>query len=438
MRVNLFNVVRFLIIVAVFNICLFSDSYTFIYFGIVSMLLLAVMSLSLKMNQLFLLALAVFLGIGLLNISSYRNYISVDTIRIYSVAVGCLVFPLVLLKRKMRDNMPQFHSTPLLRMVVVGHLSICWVFLLYVYATKGVVVIQQDLRFGIPTAIGYAIRSCQFIPVYLLCLQRSDPLRKHIIAFTFLSVLPTILIASRSTAFLVFFSLFIYLQSAGTFNSHLERYSNKIKDKGYFGSFLAYGLIVFVAFVLIAGGFYLRRAGTDELMGGIIFVRTFMADYPLWVSVPLAPFHQGFNEAAALTSRIVDNGYYNSFTSTPLLFADFDNLFGRSSISAAQYFGAFVGKAQAAGLTPGLVGGVLLDYSSIYPLIFLIFGVLLAVSSFYASISLRGAVFHSILLGQFLHLFLRGFIKPEYITILLIAIFYISFMRAEQSGPTRL
>ena len=148
----------------------------------------------------------------------------------------------------------------------------------------------------------------------------------------------------------------------------------------------------------------------------------------------MVPFHQGFNETAALTSRIVDFGIYNSFTTTPLLFADFDNLLGVSNVAAAQFFGDDIGRVGDGGLTPGLIGGVLLDFKETFFVFFLILGLLLLVLRTLAQKSRIFLGFYVLLIVQLMHLFHRGFVKPEYITIMMIAsIYFMTFKRVSRN-----
>lgn len=407
-------------------VCFMLNTYVALYVFLFLILALNILHTREKTTYLLLLSITVYLSIGLLNISHYRNYASVETIRTYTVAILCLLLPLSAFPSKLQQNLPNFRSTSFLRMMVFGHIIISWLFVLMIYTTKGVVIVNQDLRFGIPTSVGYAIRSCQFIPVYLLCLDKNDQLRKLMVPIVVLSVLPTVLIASRSTVFLIFLSMLFYqLGAEGKIGLDIR----KRKNLSPFKKMVLYASVTLAAVLLIGGGFYLRRAGTDQLMSGFVFIAIYMENIPFWLAIVLAPFHQGFNETIALTSRIVDFGYYNHFTSTPLLLADFENLLGISSVSAAQHFASFIGRAQDGGLTPGLIGGVLLDYPSSYPLFFLCIGLVLAKSRAVAMGNLKWLVFHSILLTQFIHLFHRGFVKPEYVTILIIAGIYLSQMR---------
>lgn len=370
--------------------------------------------------KVFLASMSFYLLIGLLNISTYRNYISVSTIKVYAISYTSLLLPMLIFRWRNTQHLT-IVARPLFYYTAITHILICYIALAYVYAAIGPIIINQDLRFKIPTALGYTIRSCQFIPLFMLSLLGKSISSRQLFWLTLAAIAPSALIASRSTVLLVFFAMFIFW----LYKSSLRKNARIINTRTVVASV---GVFI-LALVFISGGFYLRRAGTDQLIDGSVFVETFMGQYPGWLTYPLAPLHQGFNETAALTSRVVDNGYKNYFTDTPLLLADFDNLLGRSSVSAAQYFGDLIGRAQAGGLTPGLVGGVLLDFPSSYPLIFSAIGLCVVLTRGLVGRDIRWALLHSIVIVNMIHLFHRGFMKPEYITAMLICVFYILLLR---------
>ena len=373
-----------------------------------------------KIESYILLSILTFLSIGLLNISTYRNFISVETIKIYSLAFSLIIAPRLLAPKSRKISM-EWKTKRLFEPMMYAHIIISWIALLYIYARVGPIIINQDLRFQIPTSFGYIIRSCQFIPLYLFATGRLRISSMHNISISLFALLPTILIASRSTVFLVLLAIFFFWLHQ---TSNSQQGSRAIKNP--LKNFLGSSLIFLAAIILISGGFYLRRASTSELLDGLKFVEIFMGNYPKFLTVPLAPFHQGFNEAAALTSRIVDFGYSNQFTPTPLIFADFDNLLGRSNISAAQYFGNLIGRAQDGGLTPGIVGSVLLDYRGNFHIVFLIIGITIYFLKYLTSKDQRWMTIYIIFMVSFMHLLLRGFIKPEYISNLIIATCYMT------------
>lgn len=407
----------------------FFGQYEILYAGLMMYLFLQVVTSHNVLLRYLSFYLLVYLGIALLNITDYRNEISIETIEKYILAVLALTLPLVIFSGRRTNSIGDgYEPTSFTNVMIIGHLAISWLAVFYIYSTKGLVIVHQDLRFGIPTSISYVIKSCQYIPFYyLLCSDRSKysiPISR----VTVLAVLPTLLIASRATAILVLLAMLIFY----VFDRHYYslRYPNSSSSRLVY-MFAGVGVL---SLLFIAGGFYLRREFSDDLLTGPELVEQFFYGNHSWYVYLLVPFHQGFNETAALTSRIVDFGITNSFTNTPLLFADFDNLLGRSSVAAAQYFGDDIGRVGDGGLTPGLVGGVLLDFEDSFFYCFLVAGVLFKVLDFFSSFNRLVLPFLVLYFVQFLHLFHRGFMKPEYFTIILIAAIYIFSMRRVQDS----
>jgi len=98
--------------------------------------------------------------------------------------------------------------------LIKAHLVIVYVAVGYVYGTKGIVVLHQDLRFLIPTSISYVIKSSIYIPL-IYWLSRCLKDRLGIFFYVFLPLLPAILIGSRGTVIMILFGMVLiqFLQS---------------------------------------------------------------------------------------------------------------------------------------------------------------------------------------------------------------------------------
>lgn len=373
-------------------------------------------------SRMFVGTIAFYCAFALLNISEYRNYISVEALSVYVISLVTLVAPIAFTDRAHAISAPERRLTRFAKLMIAGHLTIAWVAVAYVYATKGLVIVNQDARFGISTAVGYTIRSTLFVPVFVLMCSNRPAQRSLFLLVVVLSLLPALLIASRSTVMLAILAvaLYYFVAQRRGWDFAVQRLGRARKQK------VALGLTAALAcYVVVAGGFYVRRANTDQLMSGSEYVQTYLGQYPKILMMAIAPLQQGLNETSALTSRIVDSNIVNYDTATPLLFADFDNLLGRSDVSAAQYFGNTIGRAQDGGLTPGLVGGVLLDYRHSYVLVFLLLGLGVVALRYAARNDRAWLVVYLIMLTQVIHLFHRGFIKPEYVSTLIISLVYV-------------
>lgn len=372
-----------------------------------------------------------YLSIALLNISTFRNLISLETIHMYCVAVLLMLMPLSFIGITPVRATRAYAPRALTYNIMAVHLVLSWLAVLYIYGRYGIVIINQDARFGIPTGLIYAVRSCQFIPLIILVAAISKGAQrinwKSISAWSLLSIAPTLLIASRATAVLVLVAVVIFLISADSYG-----WLPKSNRRPHLPLIIRYAPlsagVAILSLAVIIGGWYIRRSGTDQLIDGHVFVSIYFSDNPF--SYLIAPLHQGFNETAALTSRIVDYDIRNTFTPTPMIIADFDNMLGRSSVSAAGYFGDRIGRAQAGGLTPGLLGAILLDFRELYWAWFLGIGSLIAYIANKARSDIRVLLVFVIGLSQFIHLFHRGFIKPEYMFLVIIYAGYVLTFRA--------
>lgn len=405
------------------------ESYVYTYIVIVGVLVFQVLAFKNITHRLLAGIFLVYLAIALLNVSTYRNNISVETANIYLVAVACIFIPLILVSGVSRHDDYELQPSNLTNLLIAGHLAIAWIALVYVYVRFGVVVVQQDERFGIPTALGYAIRSAQFVPAYMVICRsfRDFPLGFWTTAM--LSISPSILIASRSTAVLAVLAIVIIVLALNSYQWSRPTFTSSLSSNVRLSTPVVLSVLVAISFAFIGGGFYIRRAYSSGLMDGSQYVEQYLDSMPRPVAYIIAPFQQGFNETTALTSRVVDYGITNNFTDVPLLWADFANLLGTDDTAAAQYFGDYIGRAQAGGLTPGLVGGVLLDFPQTYVLWFLALGVLTAALYRKSLSDRRFLCLYAIFLTQLVHLLQRGFLKPEYITILIITAIYLATLQ---------
>ena len=408
----------FILIFIVSIVGYYSGIYEIIYLSIIAILIFVYITNSVPYKILSAFFI-IYLGIGLLNISEYRGYISIETIKIYFLCVSAFFFSSSFFIKNNRitleDEGYDYHSLFLL--VIKLHLGVSYIFVLYIYITKGIVIINQDLRFGISTGIAYAIKSSQFIPVYCM-VSKSLCNKINLPLITLASILPSFLIGSRSTGLMVLMSMFFFY----LISSKNEKSERKFKFMILVGLSIA-------TFLMIGGGFYIRRAFSYDLLTGWELVEEFFNGDHSWYVYLILPFHQGFNETAALTTRIIDYGIINGFTQTSLIIADFDNLLGLSSVSAAQYFGDEIGRLGNGGLTPGLIGGLYLDFKMLTIPMFLIMGFIFTFIIRLSLLDKRWLCIFTILLSQFFHLFHRGFIKPEYVTIIIIGFFYMLFFK---------
>lgn len=415
-----------IVIVCVVSSCLWLTSrafgsYSFTYLCLMTTLLVVLILHKNILTRTITGFYIGYLGIGLLNVSSYRGEISLETIDLYYLCLFFFYAPIVLFVHQDRLDQPvkyKYSKTKALELVTTGHLIIVYGATLYVYATKGLVLIHQDLRFGIPTSLAYTIRSSLFIPMIFMCMRSWRP-NYRFLCFALMCILPSFLIGSRSTGLVAIFSMVIFYLVALADRDKFSLYS-KIKIGA---------LVASVSYLAIGVGFYVRRAYSPDLMTGTELINSYFAGNTSFYIYMILPFHQGFNETAALTSRVIDQGIQNLFSTTILFLADFNNLLGRSNIAAAQYFGDEIGRVGGGGLTPGVIGGLYMDIQAKVVLAFLAFGGAYAALLNLSKKNKLIICIVSIYATQYMHLFHRGFVKPEYITVFIITLVYMALLR---------
>lgn len=389
--------------------------YAISYVAICITLIVGIKSADKAASYIFFFIL-IYLSFGLLNISSYRGYTSAFVCQLYLLTCLALVVPFVAVKiRESQLAMMKHHDINLIfKVAVFFHICIAYMALMYIFASNGNIFINQGLRFNIPTSIEYIIKSILVLPLFPPMLKMK---KTTTFFFIFICVLPAIAIGSRGTSIMSLFGyflslLFFYRQGL---NSSLKiKFHKKI-------------LLVLSGIFIIFTGFYARRSGDGVLISVDMLVSLYF-DYSNILIYLILPLYMGFNETIGITNRIISDGVFNNVSSIPLFFADLVTVLPGENIAAGQALGETLGRIQEGGLTPGLLGGLYLDFGIFAVLIILACSFFLVLVR---KISLsRGLIpFYIVCLTNFLHLFHRGFLKPEYITSVAIVLMYLIFLR---------
>ncbi|MCV6615869.1 MAG: hypothetical protein OIF35_12925, partial [Cellvibrionaceae bacterium] len=388
-----------------------------------------------RMLALFLLF---YLGMALLDVSDYRGHIYLPTIRLYVLAalcmfVACKCFDLLLprLSAAARSSLPLPHSSSLdgsysgllnfsasNKRVVYAHLLVVYLALAFVYIRYGNILVYQDLRFGLTTAVGYIIKSAIYIPlVYWASREPKD--RRHFIIYVLAPLLPALFIGSRGTVLMVVLGLMLiqFMQS------HHFAYRSDGSVIRFRPRVLAYG--GGASLVFIYGIYYLRRWFSDSgyLSPSEALNEYFYSD-SVWGYLVM-PLHLAFRETLGLTNRIVSEGLSNSYASVPLFYADLITILPGRQMGAGEAMGLAFGTAAAGGLTPGIIGGLYIDFGVGFLLVLLAMVLVIKLFERYARGSDSWLVIYALSFVQFLHLFHRGFLKPEYLFAYIIVVFYL-------------
>ncbi len=402
-----FTLISFSLILIVSSFLL--NNYIFSYISIILFLVVSSVNIS-GIFRLVVFFLVFYLSIGLLNISTWRGYIDVEVINLYFLCVLLFLIPCVFIKSDItNDNKIFVSNQKFIFMVMSIHLVIVYFSVLTVYVLYGNVLLNQTIRFLIPTSLEYIIKSALPVAALIPMLKYKN---KAILLI--LIILPAILIGSRGTAVV---SILSYLISDMYFKfGGFDVYKIVNKNK----KFILYSLL---ALFVIISGFYLRRGGNSDL-SSVDVLMSYYFDYDNILIRVILPFHLGFKETIGLSNRVVVESIVNNINVHSLFFADLFTILPGERLAAGQTLGRIFGTVEGGGLTPGLVGGIYIDYKMFTPLFFLFFGVSFYFLESKLYTSPLFILVYSQIIVQFIHLFHRGFLKPEYITSVLIAYFY--------------
>lgn len=364
-----------------------------------------------KLERPLVFFITFYLMVALLNISTWRGYTDVYTLKLYFFAFLCLCMPLMFdfkIKKDFRVRLGRDKNFVLLG--VAFHLSIVYLCVLYIYGTKGPVILNQSLRFDVPTAIEYIIKSALPIAALVPIIKA----KKHFLLVSII-VLPAILMGYRGTSVLALVS---YLVTLWYINGCKDRLSTTKSNRNK-----TYYFLGVICFLIVFTGFYLRRTGSSELATVDVLIDIYF-DYNSPFLYLIIPFYLGFKETIGLSNKLISENITNNINDYPLFFADLFTILPGERLAAGQTLGKIFGTVEGGGLTPGLLGGLYIDYG-LYTFLFLIGmggGFKLVIIQAYRNLLFIPV--YTLLLTQYIHLFHRGFLKPEYVTSLFIVVFY--------------
>lgn len=385
------------------------DNYALIYAALVGFLFFATAMVR-NYLRIVIFYMGFYLSIGLLNISTWRGYITVETLSLYAWAMYALVLPILVLAPRLIDVPFQpARQQKLVKLVIVGHIFVVFLAVLFVYGTIGNVLSAQHLRFRIPTAVEYAIKSALPIAAVLPFLKLRWP-----VLWLFALLLPPVMIGSRGTAVIgILAYVCVLLHKSG---GRLDLRTFLVKNRTY----LLYGL---GAVGIISVLFYMRRGG-DNGLANVDVIMYHYFDYDNLLIRAILPFYLGFKETIGFSTIIINDQIENTINPYPLFFADLLTVLPGENIAAGQSMSRIFGSTHDGGLTPGMLGGTYIDYGHASVGFFAVTGLLLCWMQRSIASSPYFIIIYVQVITQAIHLFHRGFLKPEYVTSVLIAAFY--------------
>ena len=388
-----------------------------------------------KVNTRFLsFYFLIYLFIPFLNISNYRGTVTINTLAWY-----CIVQFTILLIFQIFESPPSrfrvktyLVATNDTQLLFYGHMLFVWGLVAYVYMTIGPIVIRQDLRFTIPPIIEYLIKSGLIIPlVWLYSANLKLDLRTIVLRFL-LPITPSLLIGSRGTFIMILISLFISLFLFKKLKSqvYLKRF------KWLFSwSRTVVTLGVLIGVFALYSGFYIRRDGKDLITPDeLIREYSFSAQGNLVMGI--LPIYLNFRETVGITNRIIEERVTNTYSPYPLFFAELVTILPghqeAPGIILAQQVYSAQGSDEKYSLTPGIVGGLFMDYGY-YSLLFIaaLTGIVVYLFNL-GRMDIRYILIYSFTIVQFLHLYHRGFLKIEYLFPYLILFVYLKTTRTRK------
>jgi hypothetical protein len=242
--------------------------------------------------------------------------------------------------------------------------------------------------------------------------------------------MPAFLLGSRGSIILVFISvgLLMLLKS----QSQIELLQNNFTKgfKRHKSKLIGFGFLGIIAVYLV---FYLRRSGAGSLASVEVLLENYFPNYNAFTLLVL-PLYTTLRETVGIANRIIVNDLSNIYLPYPMFFAEMITILPGTQPAPGQILAKkIIGASADGGLTPGIIGGLYLDFKYwclIFPLLislWLKFLYLKAISSdFYK-------LMYVLSITQFVHLYHRGFLKIEYVMAYVIVIIYAVLLKKEKS-----
>jgi len=404
-----------------------------VYYAAICLLLILIIASGDVTDKILGSFLFLYLSIALLNISSYRGYVTSETASVVFFYVLAVAVP-ACFSRIARDAAKMFggrvsrsrvlgwrpeavyEAGLVFWLLVALHLVIVWVVLAYVMGTTGNTFLNAELRFRIPNWAAYVIRSSCVVPVAIYALHR-PPRGRLVLALA--SVSPAILIGARGTVVLFICAAVLVVVMAKAGGRGRWRIPELLAAVPMQTRILSAAFV----FVVIASGFYLRRSGNSTLVTARQLIDTYFDYSGVWLYVIL-PFYQGFRETIGVTNQIILRGLENSSGSI-LFVKELGTVLPGEHVAPGQYLGDVIGRVGDGGLTPGLIGGTYIDLGVAGSLVFLLLWLGARLIYGLGRKDPRLLILYAVYLTQLMHLFHRGFLKVEYLTFILITASYL-------------
>ena len=369
------------------------------------------------------LFLFIYFFIPFLNISSYRGDISYETILLYCLSNILILIVLFCFSSFKKKDVKFIYVKNNVNVYVIAlcHILVAYVLVFYLYISFGNILANQELRFYISPLIGYLIKSTIYIPlVFIVLKNRRSYFYK--ISFFILPLIPALLIGSRGTVIMVIFGLiiisFIMNSEKNNFLNTINLQYAKLKKTYVFSA-------LFLSVSILYSIFYIRRMSSNIYVSSSeLLKKYFDVSVPVVFIYMILPIYLNLRETVGIANQIITENLKLD-TYIPMFFLELVTILPGKQPSPGILLGDLIGKSGDAGLTPGIIGGLFLDFgyfAIIFPALFI-----LIICWFYRRSLLNDnyKVLYAVSLIQFFHIYHRGFLKIEYFISFLIIIVYL-------------
>lgn len=408
-----------------------TDSYIGLYLSFSCFLLFFILKTDSLNAKFFAMFFFMYYTIPFLNISTYRGEVSLFVLGVYSLIQLLVIVVLSSLEKKrlIPSEFYGFVSTDKTELMYWMHIGIIYMMVLYVYATIGFILLRQDLRFTISPMVEYIIKSGLVLPLIWVFSYNFKPTTINVVKKFLLPILPSLLIGSRGTFIMILISImfsFLLFRVYGP-NLYVMRY------RFIFNRAKRYSIIAAVlGITALYTGFYIRRDGVELITANELLYQYEFLSSALWVKAIL-PLYIGLRESVGITDRIIIDSVVNP-AAYPMFFMEMITFLPGHQEAPGIVLARDIYMAEGAdekySLTPGIVGGLYIDYG-FYCIPIIVFIASVVVYFYNKGISdLRYRMIYSLSIVQFFHLYHRGFLKLEYLVpYFVLIVFFLSLRK---------
>jgi hypothetical protein len=405
---------RFTVILVVLVNLLFDyNIYIYVFnIAIFAFLLFAKVNYYTKILVLFYFIYYLF---SMIPISTYRGTISGEMNMIFITFIS-LHWLVSTLEVKIKNKQEFLVNKRYFYIISFIHVMIAYIVVIYIYSRYGFIFINQEKRVLIPTIYEYIVKSLLILPVFYA--PRKLILNtKFTMVLVVTSLLPTLLIGHRGSVFIAISAYVLVYYST---------HKNVIYNFHFKKKYLAIIGGIFITILYLE--FYIRRYNTSYMSPSELIV-TYFSHNNIFIQMIL-PLHLSLKENIGIANTILNRDIINTLTPYPAMVADFFTILPGEQISGGKIIGSYIGTQLNGGLTPSILGGILIDFDilELFIISFFIF-VTLQIIYIYSKQNIRILILFSWIFLNYLHFFHRGLLKPEYLMTTLIIVFYLIFTK---------